>query len=68
MKKFEIDRCAYYWSCKLLPDHIEKLKEEAKNAEEYEAIYINNEIERAAEELEEIQKKYDELRNRGIKK
>lgn len=68
MKKTQIDRCAYFWSCKLLPDHIEKLKEEAKNAEEYEAIYINNEIEMAAEELEEIQKIYDELRNRGIKK
>lgn len=68
MKKTQIDRYAYYWSCKLLPDHIEKLKEEAKNAEEYEAIYINNEIEMAAEELEEIQKIYDELRNRGIRK
>lgn len=68
MKKTQIDRCAYFWSCKLLPDHIDKLKEEAKNAGEYEAIYINNEIGMAAEELEEIQKKYDELRNRGIKK
>ena len=68
MKKTQIDRCAYFLSCKLLPDHIAKLKEEAKNAEEYEAICINNKIERAAEELKEIQKKYDELRNRGIRK
>lgn len=26
MKKFEIDRHAYYWAEKLLPSHIEKLK------------------------------------------
>lgn len=67
MKKTQIDKCAYYWACKLLPDHIEKLKEQLKDADEYESICMNDSVSRAEDELEEITKRYENLKSRGVR-
>ena len=62
MKKFEIDRRAYYWAEKLLPDHIEKLKKDLENSEDYESIRLSFVISRAEDDLEAITKRYEEIK------
>lgn len=62
MKKFEINRHAYYWAEKLLPSHIEKLKKDLENSEDYESIRLSFVISRAEDDLEAITKRYEEIR------
>ncbi|EEI82971.1 hypothetical protein [Anaerococcus tetradius] len=64
MKKFELDRIAYYYAKKLLSSYIEDLKRNIENAEGAERIKLSVERNRVQEEFEEISARYDKLTNK----
>ena len=61
MKKFKLDRIAYYYAKELLPGYIDDLKRNIENAEGVERIKLSVEKNRVQEELEEISTRYDKL-------
>ncbi|KWZ77427.1 hypothetical protein [Anaerococcus tetradius] len=64
MKKFELDRIAYYYAKLLLPGYIEDLNRIIENAEGAERIKLSLERNRVQEEFEEISARYDKLTNK----
>ena len=64
VKKFELDRKAYYYAKVLLPGYIEDLKRNIENAEGVERIKLSVEKNRVQEELKEISARYDKLTNK----
>lgn len=64
MKKWQKDRIAYAWAKKLLPAHIEELKERLKNSDdEIDQIHLNIRIRQAEEELQIVKEEYERITN-----
>lgn len=63
MKVYELDRIAYTWACRLLPDYIEKLKKELEEdgGRTGTSFYLAGQIAGLEDDLAEIQKRYDKL-------
>ena len=63
MKVYELDRIAYNWACRLLPDHIEKLKKELEedDGKTANSFYLAGRIANLEDDLAEITKRYDKL-------
>lgn len=62
MKKWQLDRKAYYWAVTLLPTYIEELKKKIKKADdELVRIWLNKKLDKAEEDLTEISKMYKKL-------
>ena len=62
LKKWEKNRIAYNWASKLLPAHIEELKEKLKNSDdEYDQISLGIKIESAEEELQIIEEECEKI-------
>lgn len=65
MKKWQKDRIAYAWAKKLLPEHIEELKEKLNNSEDgYDQIHLNIQIRQAEEALQIVKEEYERITNR----
>lgn len=68
MKKWQKDRNAYAWAIRLLPAHIEGLKEVLKNSnDDYDQLSLNIKIREAEEELLIIEEEYERITNGGRK-
>lgn len=64
MKKWQKDRIAYSWASRLLPAHIEELKERLKNSDDgVDQIYLNIKIGEAEEELQIVKEEYERITN-----
>ena len=63
MKKWQKDRMAYSWASRLLPAHIEELKERLENSDGVDQIYLNIQIREAEEELQIVKKEYERITN-----
>lgn len=64
MKKWQKDRAAYSWASRLLPAHIEELKERLNNSEDgYDQIHLNIQIREAEEELQIVNEEYERITN-----
>ena len=64
MKKWQKDRIAYSWASRLLPAHIEELKERLKDSVDgVDQIYLNIQIREAEEELQIVKEEYDRITN-----
>lgn len=62
MKKWQLDRAAYYWAVTFLPTYIEELKKKIENADDdIVKIGLNIKLDKAEEDLTEISKMYQKL-------
>lgn len=62
MKKWQLDRAAYYWAVTFLPTYIEELKKKIENADDdIVKIELNMKLDMAEEDLTEISKMYKKL-------
>lgn len=59
MKKWQKDRIAYAWASRLLPAHIEELKEGLNNSDGVDQIHLNIKIREAEEELQIVKEEYE---------
>ncbi|WP_276862576.1 hypothetical protein [Anaerococcus tetradius] len=65
MKKWEVDRLAYYYAKELLPGHIEDLKRQlGEEKDEYKQVHLSTRIDQAEEAMAEVPKMYDKICNR----
>lgn len=66
MKKWQKDRAAYGWASRLLPAHIENLKEELEKSDnEYDQTYLRLKISEAEEALQIVMEEYERITNGG---
>lgn len=64
MKKWQLDRKAYYWANTFLPTYIEELKKKIENADDdIVKIGLNIKLDDAEKDLTEISKMYKKLIN-----
>ena len=64
MKKWQKDRAAYGWASRLLPAHIEELKEKLENStDEYDQIHLRLKITQAEEALQIVNAEYERITN-----
>ncbi|PMC81376.1 hypothetical protein [Anaerococcus hydrogenalis] len=62
MKKWQLDRAAYYWAVTFLPTYIEELKKKIEKADDdLVKIGLNIKLDKAEEDLTEISKVYLKL-------
>lgn len=62
MKKWQLDRAAYYWAVTFLPTYIEELKKKIENADDdIVKIGLNIKLDDAENDLAEISKMYKKL-------
>lgn len=63
MKVYELDRIAYTWAYRLLPEYIEELKKELEedNWKTGHSFYLAGQIEQLEDDLAEIKRRYDKL-------
>lgn len=62
MKKWQLDRKAYYWAKTFLPTYIEELKEKIEKADDYIVkIELNIKLDDAEKDLTEISKMHKKL-------
>lgn len=62
MKKWQLDRAAYYWAKTFLPTYIEELKKKIENSDDYIVkIRLNTKLDDAERDLTEISKMYEKL-------
>lgn len=62
MKKWQLDRKAYYWAKTFLPPYIEELKKKIEKADDdIVKIGLNIKLDDAEEDLTEISKMYKKL-------
>lgn len=62
MKKWQLDRTAYYWAVTFLPTYIEELKKKIKKADDdLVKIGLNIKLDKAEEDFTEISKMYEKL-------
>lgn len=62
MKKWQLDRAAYYWAVTFLPTYISELKKKIKKADDdLVRIGLNIKLDEAEEDLTEISKMYKKL-------
>ena len=62
MKKWQLDRAAYYWAVTFLPTYIEELKKKIKKADDdLVKIGLNIKLDKAEEDFTEISKMYEKL-------
>lgn len=62
MKKWQLDRAAYYWAVTFLPTYIEELKKKIENADDdIVKIGLNIKLDDAERDLTEISKMYKKL-------
>lgn len=64
MKKWQKDRAAYSWASRLLPAHIEDLKETLENStDDYDQIHLSLKITQAEEALQIVKEEYERITN-----
>lgn len=62
MKKWQLDRAAYYWAVTFLPTYIEELKKKIEKADDdLVRIGLNIKLDDAERDLTEISKMYKKL-------
>ena len=62
MKKWQLDRAAYYWAVNFLPTYIAELKKKIKKADDdLVRIGLNIKLDDAERDLTEISKMYKKL-------